>query len=276
MPRPCKQRRVCAMPGCLRFGPVEGGKPELPPIAMAVDEFEAIRLIDYEGLTQEACAARMNVARTTAQAIYAGARSKVAECLVTGRELTIQGGAYVLCDGAAIGCGHACARRRCEALEEQYEGENPRNGRRKNMRIAVTYENGTVFQHFGHAEQFKLYDVESGAVRVSMVVETNGSGHGALAAFLKGNGVDVLICGGIGGGAQTALAEAGVKLYGGVSGSADAAVQALLDGSLAYNPNVQCNHHGEGHGHGEAGHSCGHHGEGQGHSCGGHGGCSNH
>ena len=69
---------------------------------------------------------------------------------------------------------------------------------------------------------------------------------------------------------------AGVKLYGGVSGSADAAVQALLDGSLAYNPNVQCNHHGEGHGHGEAGHSCGHHGEGQGHSCGGHGGCSNH
>ena len=75
---------------------------------------------------------------------------------------------------------------------------------------------------------------------------------------------------------NAALAEAGVKLYGGVSGSADAAVQALLDGSLAYNPNVQCNHHGEGHGHGEAGHSCGHHGEGQGHSCGGHGGCGNH
>lgn len=124
MPRPCKQRRVCAMPGCLRFGPAEGGKPGLPPIAMAVDEFEAIRLIDYEGLTQEACAARMNVARTTAQAIYAGARSKVAECLVTGRELTIQGGAYVLCDGAAggCGCGHACARR-CGAPEEQNGGD---------------------------------------------------------------------------------------------------------------------------------------------------------
>lgn len=270
MPRPCKQRRVCAMPGCLRFGPVEGGKPELPPIAMAVDEFEAIRLIDYEGLTQEACAARMNVARTTAQAIYAGARSKVAECLVTGRELTIQGGAYVLCDGAAIGCGHVCARRRCEALEEQNEGENPRNGRRKNMRIAVTYENGTVFQHFGHAEQFKLYDVESGAVRASKVVETNGSGHGALAAFLKGNGVDVLICGGIGAGAQNALREAGVQLYGGVTGSADEAVSALLNGTLAYNAAVQCSHHDERHG---ADHTCGEHGCGghaEGHACGGH------
>ena len=95
------------------------------------------------------------------------------------------------------------------------------------MKIAVTYENGQIFQHFGHTEQFKLYDVADGSIVRAEVVDTNGSGHGALAGFLMQRGVDTLICGGIGGGAQMALAEAGIKLYGGVSGNADAAVAAL-------------------------------------------------
>ncbi|MEG1639343.1 MAG: NifB/NifX family molybdenum-iron cluster-binding protein, partial [Ruthenibacterium sp.] len=96
------------------------------------------------------------------------------------------------------------------------------------MKIAVTYENGAVFQHFGHTETFKIYDIEGGKVKTSAVVDTNGSGHGALADFLRAHGVDTLICGGIGGGAQTALAQAGIKLFGGVSGSADEAVNALI------------------------------------------------
>ena len=95
------------------------------------------------------------------------------------------------------------------------------------MKVAVTYENGTVFQHFGHTEQFKVYEVIDGAVVKAQVVDTNGSGHGALAGFLSANGVDVLICGGIGGGAQVALASAGIKLYGGVSGNADDAVKEV-------------------------------------------------
>ena len=134
------------------------------------------------------------------------------------------------------------------------------------MRIAVTYENGNIFQHFGHTEQFKVYDVEDGKVVASKVVDTNGSGHGALAGVLASLQADVLICGGIGGGAQNALAGAGIQLYGGVSGEADAAVEAFLAGGLAYNPNVQCSHHD--HAHGE-GHTCGSHGCGS-HSCGGH------
>ena len=100
----------------------------------------------------------------------------------------------------------------------------------------------------------------------SEVVDTNGSGHGALAGFLADIGVEVLICGGIGGGAQMALAEAGIKLFGGVSGDADAAVEALLKEELVFNPNVTCNHHGEEHHH-EGG--CGSHGCGS-HGCGGH------
>lgn len=133
------------------------------------------------------------------------------------------------------------------------------------MKIAVTYDNGEIFQHFGHTEYFKLYDVEDGKIVSSQVIDTNGSGHGALAGVLTANSVDILICGGIGGGAQMALASAGIKLYGGVSGSADDAVNALLTGNLDFNPDVRCNHHYHEHEHGS--HSCGNHGCGI-HSCG--------
>ena len=135
------------------------------------------------------------------------------------------------------------------------------------MRLAVTYEDGEIFQHFGHTAQFKVYDVQNGKIVSSEVVDTNGSGHGALAGVLTALNVDALICGGIGGGAQMALAAAGIQLYGGVSGSADEAAQALAEGNLTYNPNVKCSHHGEHH-HGE-GHHCGEHGCGS-HNCGQH------
>lgn len=133
------------------------------------------------------------------------------------------------------------------------------------MRIAVTYENGMIFQHFGHTENFKIYDIEDGVIVKEQVVNCNGSGHGALATLLSGNKVDVLICGGIGGGAQMALAQEGIKLFGGVSGGADEAVKALLAQNLQYNPNVRCDHHGEHHQ--EEGHNC-HSGGCGSHSCG--------
>lgn len=129
------------------------------------------------------------------------------------------------------------------------------------MKIAVTYENGNIFQHFGHTEQFKVYDVEDGKIVSSTVVGTDGRGHGALAGVLGGLHVDTLICGGIGGGAQNALAAAGIKLYGGVSGDANAAVEALLAGNLDFNPNATCSHHGEHHHDGGChGHESGCHG----------------
>ena len=133
------------------------------------------------------------------------------------------------------------------------------------MKIAVTYENGQIFQHFGHTEQFMLYTVEDGKIVSSKVVDTNGSGHGALAELLAEQNVTVLICGGIGGGAQMALASAGIKLFGGVSGSCDEAVGALLANKLSFNPEVRCEHHV--HEHGEGGHSCTDHGCGS-HNCG--------
>lgn len=128
------------------------------------------------------------------------------------------------------------------------------------MRIAVTYENGQIFQHFGHTERFKVYDVQNGAVATATVVNTNGSGHGALADVLKKLGVDTLICGGIGGGAQKALQQAGIRFFGGASGDADEAVQALLADRLVFDPAAKCDHHGEHHHEGAGGdHGCGEH-----------------
>lgn len=127
------------------------------------------------------------------------------------------------------------------------------------MRIAVTYDEGKVFQHFGRTETFALYDVEGGEIKKS-IISAPENGHSALAGFLASLGVDALICGGMGMGARNALAEAGITVYGGVEGDADEAVKAFLKGALAYDPSAACSHHG----HGEAGHSCGEH------HCGGH------
>ena len=122
------------------------------------------------------------------------------------------------------------------------------------MKLAVCYENGQVFQHFGHTEQFKVYTIENGVITHSEIVSTNGQGHGALAGVLKELGADALICGGIGGGARNALAQAGIDLYPGVTGNADLCAAALANGTLHYDPKTECHHHDH-----EEGHTCGHH-----------------
>ena len=138
------------------------------------------------------------------------------------------------------------------------------------MRIAVTYENGSIFQHFGHTAEFKVYEVEDGNIVSAEIIGSNGSGHGALASLLNDRGIDVLICGGIGGGAQTALAERGIELCAGQSGNVDEAVAAYLRGELV-NTGANCDHHhGEGHSCGD--HGCGDHDCGD-HDCGDHGDC---
>lgn len=135
-------------------------------------------------------------------------------------------------------------------------------------RIAVTYDNGQVFQHFGRTEAFKVYEVEDDKVINSEIVESNGVGHGALAGLLADNTIDVLICGGIGGGAMVVLEERSIEVCAGAQGDTDEVVEAYLKGELE-TAGVTCDHHGEGH-------SCGDHEEG--HSCGGgcNGGCGGH
>ena len=134
------------------------------------------------------------------------------------------------------------------------------------MRIAATYENGNIFQHFGRTEQFKVYDVQEGRIIASEIVGSNGIGHGALAGLLADKAIEVLICGGLGGGALNALTNAGITVVAGAEGDADQAVESYLRGELV-SSGANCDHHH----HGE-GHECGHHGEGEDGGC-GEGGC---
>ena len=131
------------------------------------------------------------------------------------------------------------------------------------MKIAVTYADEQIFQHFGHSQQFKIYEIQAGEILNTQIIDTNGSGHGALASLLAAQEVNLLICGGIGGGARVALAEAGIVVMGGVSGEADDAVEAFLCGQLRFDPNACCSHHDHGEGHSCGSHGCGSH-------CGGH------
>jgi len=116
------------------------------------------------------------------------------------------------------------------------------------MKIAVTYEDGNVFQHFGRTENFKVYEVDGGRVLSSEVMNSNGIGHEALAWLLKDSDIDVLICGGMGQGAQDALAEAGIEVCAGAQGNADEAVAAYLAGELV-STGVNCDHHDHEHHH---------------------------
>lgn len=242
MSRPQKKRRVSALPPCNCFTPK--GINGTPAVTISLEEYECVRLLDYLGMTQEECAQRMGVARTTVQALYLAARKRIAGCLVEARPLVIGGGNFELCP--------IC----------QYRPHPVRTSIEKGsihpMKLAVTYDNGQIFQHFGHTETFKVYTIENNTIQESHVISSNGAGHGALATLLHEENITTLICGGIGGGAQNALAQAGITLYGGVQGDADAAVADFLAGKLAYDPAVHCSHHGEGH-------SCGHP-----HDCGSH------
>ncbi len=260
MARPTRCRRICTEPRYSSFHP--GSQEKKDPVLLTVDEYESLRLIDYEKRTHEQCARQMGISRTTVTEIYERARTKVADCLVNGKPLKITGGNYRLCDGTARQCcGRTCTKQIPETA-----------GRRKDdgtMKIAVTYDNGMIFQHFGHTEQFKVYTVEDNQITDTEIVSSGGNGHGALAGLLSGQQIDVLICGGIGGGAQNALASCGIRLYGGVSGEADQAVDAFLAGKLDYDPHVHCDHHshhGEGHSCGEQTHGCGGNGHGSCHS----------
>lgn len=223
------------MPACQ-----EEGKPVM---ILTVDEYETIRLIDKKGFSQKQCSEHMKIARTTVQQIYTLARKKLADMLVEGLALKIEGGDYQLCTGT--GDFHGCDG--CFKYQIRRQYKKPKG--EMIMRIAVTFENDEIFQHFGHTKQFKIYDIEDGQVITSQVIDSSGSGHGALAGVLSALNVDMLICGGIGGGARIALESAGIKLYGGASGNADQAVEALLAGTLDFNPNASCSHHGAHHPH---------------------------
>ena len=229
MSRPKRCRRICEYPLFWSFQTV--GSCMTENVSLTLDEYEAMRLIDYCGFDQEQCALQMNVSRATIASIYESARFKIADFLVNGKRIRITGGSYMI-DSIPASADIA--------IKE--EGA---------MRIAVTFDNGNVGQHFGRTEKFKVYDIDGDAIKASQVIDTNGAGHGALAGFLRAAEVDALICGGIGMGARNAMAELGIRIFPGVEGDADAVVKAYLEGKLDFNPDETCTHHDH-----EGGHDC--------------------
>lgn len=245
-----KVRYVGLMPEYVGFAPEGAGSNAEATVTLTLDELESVRLIDLEGARQADAAQAMGVARATVAGIYEQARHKLADAVVNGKRLVVSGGDVEF---------HPAAANPLRGWPQD-KGE-------KIMRVAVTYQDGQVFQHFGRTEQFKVYDVEAGKVTSSSAVGSNGVSHGALAGLLAQGGVDVLICGGIGGGAMNALAGAGIKVYPGAEGSADEAMRAFLAGTLPQFDGVTCGGHEHGDGCGHGGHGgCGHgdheHGEG--------------
>ena len=236
-----KLRRVGIIPEYRGFTP--DGLASGDAIDMTVDELEVLRLCDLEGLNQEAVAQQMGIARATVAAICSRAHRKVADALVNGRALVIEGGNIAYSPITTT-----------TAAWPAKEVDT--------VRVATTYDNGNIFMHFGRSEQFKIYDIQDDKVFNEQVVSTGGTGHGALAGLLANGGADTLICGGIGAGARVALQESGIQLAAGVSGTVDNAVNAYLNGTLFFNNEATCDHH---HGESGEGHHCG-----EEHHCNGH------
>lgn len=272
MPRPSRCRRVCAEPRCRGFRPNAPLVPEASEasssVQLFVEEFEAIRIIDFEKRTHEQCALQMQVSRTTATEIYERARAKIAEALVLGKPLEIAGGNYEVCGGK---CARDCAGRcrwKYRQLREHIANQTEQLEGNFTMKIAIPVKNENIYQHFGMAAAFKVYTVENGEIVGTAVVETPGQGHGSKVGPLTEAGVDCVVCGGIGDGAVAGLTAAGIKLIAGISGNADEAARACVAETLESNPEaaaaVSQHRHRHQHGHGEGcGCGCGGHGHGQ-------------
>ena len=299
MPRPCRARRVCSEPCCRAFGPERPAKPsetggagkgEADVVNLLVEEFEVIRIVDFEKRTHEQCATQMGVSRTTVTEIYERARFKLADAIVNAKRLVIEGGSYEICGGA---CAKHCAGRcpwKYKALAESVEANFKVKGS-VIMKIAIPVKNENIFQHFGMAPAFKVYTVENRTIVGTEMIEAAGQGHGAKVAPLVANHVDCVVCGGIGDGAASALAAAGIQLIAGINGNADEAAAACVAETLESCPEAAaavsrhahrhahgCGCGGHGHeGHGECGCGCHEHEEKE--ACGCHGheeGCGGH
>lgn len=248
MARPEKQKMIGSLPHRCRFSASSENDPKMS-IILSLEEFETIRQIDYLGMTQEQCALQMKVGRGTVQSLYSEARRKIARFLIEDLNLMITGGNF------ALKTSHNDVGSKSNS--QSMKGKSM-------MKIAVTFENGEVFQHFGQTTHFKIFDIEDHKIVKSSIIDSNGAGHGALVGLLQGFGVTTLICGGIGGGARNAFAEIGLEVISGAVGPVDQQVESFLSGHLETSEEHECHHEGSHHeGHGEGAGNC--HGGGCGH-----------
>lgn len=227
MPRPRKCRRVCRLPATIEFGPV-GQEAEGQPVLLTIDEFEALRLIDKLGLSQEECSAYMQVARTTVQAIYSSARKKLAEALVDGRRLRIEGGDYRLCEGGEGFCG--CGR--CHRLDISPEKGSEKEENSMKIAIPLDENKQDVCIVLARAPYF-LFSQDGQESIVDNPAAQAQSGAGLqVAQFLVDNEADVLITVRCGENAAEVFQAAGMKIYKSLGSSAREDLEALAQNRL--------------------------------------------
>ena len=244
MPRKPSPKSIRSTPTSRVFSPsesdptsVEGG------IILFLEEWEASRLVDYANFEQTQAALSMGISRQSVQMLLSSARSKLARAVVEGLPLRIEG------DPKSIGNNMISLQKR-----------------NSTMKIAVTTQHTQVFPHFGRTPEFYIATAEDGKIVEERIIPAPAEGHGALVGFLISQGVDTLICGGVGGGAVNSLRAAGIQVYAGAAGPVKDQVLSLLSGQLPQQGDANCDHHGEhdhehqhGNGHNEGG--CGHHHE---------------
>ena len=238
MPRPRKLRNVCSMPKSCSFGPLDLRSIEI--INMTVDEYETIRLIDLEGLTQEECSKQMNVARTTVQGIYIDARKKLADSLVNGKRIIIGGGEYRLCGGLQGGCGRGCHREEC--IKNNVK-ENDK------MKIAIPADecskNSKVCMSYGRTSFFAVYDTETKEYSFldnSAAASQGGAGIKA-SQMLIDNGVTVVITERLGQNAADVLNIGKVKIMQAIAGDIETNVNDYLADKLGELTNIHAGFH---------------------------------
>ena len=253
MPKPSRCRRVCAEPLYKVFNAET--KELSGSVTLTVDEFEVIRLVDFEKRTHEQCAQQMQISRTTVTEIYENARFKIANAIVNGKTLYISGGHYKVCDGTSL---NECSGRCCKWRRNSNPIQHPSNGENI-MKIAIPVKSENIYRHFGMASEFKIYHVENNQLMGTETVNATGRGHGVMLDLLVTHNVNCVICGGIGDGAIRALEQNGIQLFAGITGAADDAVSALLAGTLQSDMQAACSKHQHAH-HGQCSHGeCGHH-----------------
>ena len=231
MSRRKKCRRICAEPRYWQFESIDSGS--LEKVVLTVDEYEVIRLLDYEKLTQEECAKRMDIARTTVTEMYDRARSKIADGIVNGKKLQIAGGNYMVYGEQDLSGNN-------EECRTTYSKRKREGGCQ--MKIALPCMGTEIWQHFGHCENFMVYDVENGKIIREESVANPGHRPGFLPNFLADMGVEVVIAGGMGGGAVDIFNERQVEVVVGASGDAKKAVISYLNGELQTTGEV-CHEH---------------------------------
>lgn len=228
MPRPRKCRKVCCLPDNDGFVPVRGGE-ELTPIVLNVDEYEAIRLIDREGFSQEQCGEYMRIARTTVQQIYAAARKKLADALVEGLPLRIEGGDFQLCDGNEDYCGCGGCRRHRRGCVQQNIMED------RKMRIAIPLDENKqdVCIVLARAPYFLFWEDGKDTILENPAAQAHGGAGIQAAQFLVDNGVNVLITVRCGQNAADVFKAAGMKIYKSANKAAADDLTAFEDGKLS-------------------------------------------